>query len=55
MDPVDLYQCGGDYYVLDGHHRIAVARALGERWISAIITEVRRTQPDTGPARPEGP
>src|SRR5215475_8096609 len=31
MDPVELYRCGGSYYVLDGHHRIAVARALGER------------------------
>lgn len=27
MDPVDLYRCGGQYYVLDGRHRIAVARA----------------------------
>ena len=41
MDPVDLYRCGGRYYVLDGHHRIAVVRALGERWISANITDVR--------------
>ena len=41
MDPVDLYRCDGQYYVLDGHHRIAVARALGERWIAANITEVR--------------
>lgn len=41
MDPVDLYRCGGRYYVLDGHHRIAVARALGERWVSANITDVR--------------
>jgi hypothetical protein len=45
MDPVDLYHCGGRYYVLDGHHRIAVARALGERWILATITEVRMNQP----------
>ena len=45
MDPVDLYRCGGQYYVLDGRHRIAVARALGERSISAIITEVRLTHP----------
>jgi hypothetical protein len=29
--------------VLDGHHRIAVARALGERWVSANITDVRLT------------
>jgi hypothetical protein len=41
MDPVDLYRCGSRYYVLDGHHRIAVARALGERWVSANITDVR--------------
>ena len=41
MDPVDLYRCGGRYYVLDGHHRIAVARALGERWVPANITDVR--------------
>ena len=46
MDPVDLYRCGGQYYVLDGHHRVAVARALGERWVSANITEVRLNDPD---------
>jgi len=46
MDPVDLYRCGGQYYVLDGHHRIAVARALGERWVWANITEVRLNDPD---------
>ena len=45
MDPVDLYHCGDRYYVLDGHHRIAVVRALGERWIWATITEVRMNQP----------
>ena len=46
MDPVDLYRCGGRYYVLDGRHRIAVARALGERSILANITEVRLTHPE---------
>jgi uncharacterized protein (DUF1015 family) len=45
MDPVDLYRCGDRYYVLDGHHRIAVARALGESWVWANITEVRLTHP----------
>lgn len=40
MDPVDLYRCGGRYYVFDGHHRIAVARALGERSVLANVTEV---------------
>jgi hypothetical protein len=50
MDPVELYRCGGEYYVLDGHHRIAVARALGERAVWAMITEVR----PAGPPRPAG-
>jgi hypothetical protein len=44
MDPVELYYCGGEYYVLDGHHRIAVARALGERSVWAMIAEVRPVQ-----------
>lgn len=46
MDPVELYRCGGQYYVLDGHHRVAVARALGERGIWASVTEVRLIHPD---------
>jgi hypothetical protein len=50
MDPVELYHCGGEYFVLDGHHRIAVARALGERSVWAMITEVR----PVGPARAAG-
>jgi hypothetical protein len=45
MEPVDLYQCGDDYYVLDGHHRIAVARALGERSVWATVTQVRMSCP----------
>jgi hypothetical protein len=51
MDPVELYRCGGDYYVLDGHHRIAVARAHGERSVWATVTDVRPTNPGTAPRR----
>ncbi len=46
MEPVELYHCGGRYYVLDGNHRIAVARALGERSVCANVTEVRLNKPD---------
>ena len=46
MEPVELYRCGGRYYVLDGNHRIAVARALGERSVCANVTEVRLNKPD---------
>jgi hypothetical protein len=39
MDPVDLYRCDGRYYVLDGHHRIAVARApaAGEHQVGVSV------------------
>jgi hypothetical protein len=45
MDPVELYRCDGSYYVLDGRHRIAVARALGQRSVWARVTEVRLNNP----------
>ena len=45
MEPVELYHCGGRYYVLDGNHRIAVARALGERSVCANVTEVHLNKP----------
>jgi hypothetical protein len=45
MEPVELYRCGNCYYVLDGHHRIAVARALGQRSVWARTTEVQLNQP----------
>jgi hypothetical protein len=45
MDPVALYRCEDHYYVEDGHHRIAVARVLGERQVWATVTEVRPSRP----------
>jgi len=53
MDPVELYRCSGSYYVLDGHHRIAVARALGQRSVSALVTEVRLNNPAPACPAPE--
>ncbi len=38
LPPVDLLKAGDEYYVRDGHHRISVARALGEGFIEAQIT-----------------
>jgi hypothetical protein len=40
LPPVDLLKTGDEYYVRDGHHRISVARALGEGFIEAQITSV---------------
>ncbi len=37
LPPVELIQVGDSYYVRDGHHRISVARAEGQREIEANI------------------
>ncbi|MDX1414937.1 MAG: hypothetical protein R3293_12150 [Candidatus Promineifilaceae bacterium] len=37
LPPVELIQVGQEYYVRDGHHRISVARALGQESIEAVI------------------
>jgi hypothetical protein len=36
---VSLYKIGGLYFVLDGHHRVSVARYHGAEWIDAYVTE----------------
>jgi hypothetical protein len=55
MDPVELYRCSGSYYVLDGRHRIAVARALGQRSVWALVTEVRLNNPAQACPAPRTP
>jgi hypothetical protein len=37
LPPVELIQVGEEYYVRDGHHRVSVARALGQQEIEAHI------------------
>lgn len=43
--PVDLYRVGKLHFVRDGHHRVAVARALDWKVIPAYVTEVRTAVP----------
>lgn len=38
LPPVTLMLVGARYFVLDGHHRISVARALGQTQIDADVT-----------------
>jgi hypothetical protein len=38
MPPVELIQVGDLYFARDGHHRISVARALGQDEIDAVVT-----------------
>ena len=41
MPPVDLYRVGAVHFVRDGHHRVAVFRALGFETLEARVTLVR--------------
>lgn len=43
LPPVSLYKVGGFYFVLDGHHRVSVARYHGVEWIDAYVTEFGAT------------
>lgn len=38
LPPVTLIQVGERYFVEDGHHRLSVARALGQSFIDAEVT-----------------
>jgi hypothetical protein len=40
LPPIEVYEWRGEYYVLDGHHRVAAARAVGDDSISAHVIEV---------------
>jgi hypothetical protein len=40
LPPVQLVRAGGDYWVVDGHNRVALARERGQLWIDADITEL---------------
>ena len=39
LPPVELYRLGDGYYVLDGHHRVAAALAVGQLALDARVTE----------------
>ena len=43
LPPISLYKIGGFYFVLDGHHRVSVARYHGVEWIDAHVTEFGAT------------
>lgn len=40
LPPIEVWACCGGYFVVDGHHRVAAARALGLDVISAQVVEV---------------
>jgi hypothetical protein len=41
IPPIQVYRVGELHFVVDGHHRVSVAHALGLATIDAYVTEVR--------------
>jgi hypothetical protein len=37
--PIDVFQVHDQYFILDGHHRASVARALGNKTLEANVVE----------------
>ncbi|UYN91203.1 MAG: universal stress protein [Anaerolineales bacterium] len=40
LPPIEVYKIGEIYFVMDGHHRVSVAREVGARTIEAYVTEI---------------
>lgn len=49
IPPIEVYRVGGLHFVNDGHHRVSIAAATGQREIDAYVTQVLTTVPP-GPA-----
>jgi len=53
LPPVRLYQVGDAYFVMDGHHRVSVAREQGVDFIDAEVQEVVSRVPVSADLRAE--
>ncbi len=53
LPPVLLYKVGETYFVVDGHHRVSVARRQGQEFIDADVRECAVKVPVTPNLRPE--
>ena len=53
LPPIEVYQIGDAYFVLDGNHRVSVARQSNAKFIQAYVTEVRTKVPLTPDVQPD--
>lgn len=53
LPPIDVYQIGDAYFVVDGNHRVSVARQNGATSIQAYVTPLRTRVPLPPNVRPD--
>jgi hypothetical protein len=51
--PIEVYQIDQVYFVIDGNHRVSVARQLGVKCIEAYVTNIRTAIPLTTDTQPD--
>lgn len=52
--PITVYQVGEAYFVLDGNHRVSIARQAGATHIAAYVTEIETKVPLAPDVQPDG-
>jgi nucleotide-binding universal stress UspA family protein len=45
LPPIEVYQIGQAYFVLDGNHRVSIARRQGIKFVSAYVRQVHTSVP----------
>jgi nucleotide-binding universal stress UspA family protein len=53
LPPIEVYQVGDAYFILDGHHRASIAREFGAKQIQAYVREVHTRVPLSPTDQPE--
>ena len=53
LPPIDVYKVGEAYFVLDGNHRVSIAREEGFEFIEAHVIEVKTDIPLTADTQPD--
>ncbi len=53
LPPIEVYKVGEVYFVLDGNHRVSVAKKMGATHIQAYVTEVPTKVPLTPDIQPD--
>ena len=53
LPPIEVYRVGEAYFVLDGNHRVSIARQEGMEFIDAHVIDVRTDVPLTPDMKPD--
>jgi nucleotide-binding universal stress UspA family protein len=53
VPPIEVYKIGDAYFVLDGNHRVSVARQQGAAYIQAYVTEIETRVPLSPDVQPD--